>query len=182
MDSATAIALVTLVLGAVLGGAVQAVVAWQDRGREARAAALLVGNALGDALERTHEPHLHPVRPVVIAFESYVQVWESERKALARILPAEDYAGISVAFAKLHKIKRDEEIGSDLREQVFDGLLDAGRACEMARRIAWKYAQSPRAKAGRWIRGHRNEYETRRGHRKVAREVRRIRRTRPPDA
>ena len=58
-------AVAVVVLGAVLGGAIQTVRAWQDR-REGRAAALVVFDALSEALGKTHEPQSHPMRPVVV--------------------------------------------------------------------------------------------------------------------
>lgn len=174
MDQAAAIAIGTLILGAVLGGAVQAITAWLGRRREGRAAALVIGGALTDALERTHEPQMHPVHPVVIAFDGYIKTWDAERKPLALTMSAADYAVISEAFAKLQRIRRDEEIGGDLREQVFDSLLDAGQACEMARRVTWSHAQSPRDRVRRWFRLRRKGRRTDRELRKLEREARRL--------
>jgi nucleoside-diphosphate-sugar epimerase len=60
--------------------------------REDRAAAVVVLSTLREALDKTHEPQLHPVRPVVIPFFSYAEVWNAERKALAKRMTDEGSA------------------------------------------------------------------------------------------
>lgn len=151
MDQAATVAVGTVLLGAILSGTRRAATAWRDRNREGRAAALVILVALREALIKTHAPHLHPVRPVVVPFASYAGVWQSERKALARTMTLEKFRHVDAAFAALSALQKSEELGGDLREEVFDGLWDAGMLCEKARRIAWRQTQSPRDQVQRWI-------------------------------
>jgi nucleoside-diphosphate-sugar epimerase len=120
--------------------------------REDRAAAVVVLGTLSEALDKTHEPQLHPVRPVVIPFSSYAEVWNAERKALAKRMTDEEFSTAESAFAALASLQKSEELGDDLREEVFDGLLDAASHCEGARRVVWRQTQSPRDRVERWIR------------------------------
>lgn len=178
MDQAATIAISTVLLGAIFGGTMRVITAWLERRREGRAAALVIYDALKEALEKLHEPHMHPIRPVLIAFDTYISVWDVERKALARTLSADDFAAISSAFGDLRAIRRCEEAGLDLREEVFGSLYAAGQLCEMGRRIAWRHAQSPRARAGRWRDSRREELKKRRSHREVERNIIELRRQR----
>ena len=91
--------------------------------REDRAAAVVVLGALREALSKTHEPQLHPVRPVVVPFASYAEVWSAERKTLAGKMTDEEFSAAESAFAALASLHKSEELGDDLREEVFDGLL-----------------------------------------------------------
>lgn len=148
--------------------------------REDRAAAVVVLGALREALDKTYEPHLHPVRPVVIPFSSYAEVWSVERKTLARRMTGEGFSTAESAFAALASLQKSEELGGDLREEVFDGLLDAAGHCEGARRVVWRQTQSPRDRAERWIRRRISEMQVRHEHRKLGREAAKIRKRRSP--
>lgn len=159
---------------ALLGPAVFAGNRLRER-REDRAAAVVVLGALRVALSETHEPHVHPVRPVVIPFASYAEVWSAERKTLAGRLTNEEFSAAESAFAALASLQKSEEQGNDLREEVFDGLLDAAGRCENARRVVWKHAQSPRDQVERWIHMRLSELQKRREYWKLGREVARIR-------
>ena len=99
-------ALAVVVIGAILGGVVQAVFAARDRKREARAAALIVGDALTEALMRNHEPQRNPFRPVFIDYGAYGVVWDTERKALARTMAKDDFQAVSKAFGALRVLGR----------------------------------------------------------------------------
>lgn len=68
--------------------------------RERRAAAVVVLGVLREALSKTHEPHMHPVR-TVIPFASYAEVWSTERKALAGRMTDEEFSAAESAFAAL---------------------------------------------------------------------------------
>ncbi len=93
-----------------------------------------------------------------IDYAAYAAVWEAERKALARtIVPVDDYAIVSKAFDELRTIGKMEAVGRDLTEEVFDSLSDAAQACEFARRVTWRYSQSPRDRIERWFRKTRKE-------------------------
>lgn len=140
----------TALVGAIVGGIAQVANRWLRERKEAQGAARVVLAALREALVKTHEPYLHPVRPVVIPFAAYTVVWESERKALARMMAVDDFGTIDKAFAALSELQKAEELGEDLREEVFDGLWSAGQLCEKARRIAWRQTQSARDRARRW--------------------------------
>jgi hypothetical protein len=148
--------------------------------REGRAAAAVVLGALREALGKTYEPHMHPVRPVVVPFASYAEVWSTERKTLAGKLTNEEFSAAESAFGALAVLQKSEELGRDLREEVFDGLLDAAGQCEQARRIVWKHTQSPRDRVERWIRRRVGELRARHDHRKLGREVTRIRKRANP--
>src|SRR4051812_48526532 len=84
MDNAALVAVGTVVLGALLGGVIQATNAWRDRNREGRAAAQVVWDALTEALRASSTPLLEPSSPVFIDLSGYTAVWAQERKALAR--------------------------------------------------------------------------------------------------
>lgn len=165
-------AIAVVVLGAIFGGLIQVASAWSDRDREGRAAALVVYDVLSEALGKAHEPQLHPTQPVVVDFLAYTSTWEIERKALARTMPPRSYAAISEAFAELRTLGRKEALAHDLRDEVFDALLDASQRCEQARRIAWRHAQSRRARGLGQLRRRREDFRTWRGHRRVGRSVR----------
>lgn len=140
-----------------------------------RAAAKVILSALCEALDKTYEPQLHPVRPVVVPFASYAKVWSDERKTLAEGMTQEELDAAQSAFAALASLQKSEGLGSDLREEVFDGLLDAAGQCERARRVVWKHTQSPRDRVERRIRRRISELRVRREHRKLGREVAKIR-------
>jgi len=127
--------------------------------------------ALRDALVKTHSTQLHPFRSVVIPFASYAGVWEAERRALAHSMPPDELDVIEQAFAALSTLQKNEALGGDLREEVFDGLYDAGQQCEFARRIAWKHAQTPRSRVERWIKLRGCRLQERRDHRKLGRAI-----------
>jgi hypothetical protein len=179
MSSAASLAVGTIILGALLGGVVNAAFASLDRRRERRAAALVVYDALVDALARTHGAAQESLmKPVVIPFEAYAKVWETERKSLARAIPALDYADLATAFSNLEALRRAETLGEDLREEIYDALHEAGQSCEKARRVAWRKAQSPRARIERRLRLWVKRVKERWGHFQVAHRVQRVRKRR----
>lgn len=147
--------------------------AWRvvARRRESRTAATLILGALRDALVKTHSTQLHPFRTVVIPFASYAGVWEAERRALAHSMPPDELDVIEQAFAALSTLQKNEALGGDLREEVFDGLYDAGQQCEFARRIAWKHAQTPRSRVERWLKLRARRLQERRDYWKLGRTV-----------
>lgn len=73
-----------------------------------------------------------------------------------------------------------EELGNDLREEVFDGLLDAAGQCEKARRFVWKHTQSPRDQVERWIHIRLRELRKRHEYWRLGREVAKIRKRGSP--
>ena len=150
--------------------------------REERAAAVVVLGALREALSRTHEPHMHPIRPVIVPFTSYAEVWSAERKALAGRMTDEEFSVAESAFAALASLQKSEELGNDLREEVFDGLLDAAEQCEEARRFVWKHTQSPRDQVERWIRIRQGELRKHHEYWRLGREVAKIRKRRSPQS
>src|ERR1700730_7634981 len=168
-------AIAVLIVGAVLGGVIQALNAMLDRNREGRAAALVVGDALTEALIRNHAPESNPARPVIVDFSAYAAVWEMERKALARIMSADDYNTVSKAFGALRVPAKMEIVGLDLRDEVFDALYQAGMACEFGRRVTHKYAQSRPAKLRLWLARTRGDLTKRREFRKLNRAWREAR-------
>ena len=129
----------------------------RNRKVEGRASARVAGDALTSALIRNYEPKQQPFKPVFIDYAAYAAVWEAERKALARAMTVDDYATVSKAFDELRTIGKMEAVGRDLTEEVFDSLSDAAQACEFARRVTWRYSQSPRDRIERWIRQTRKE-------------------------
>ncbi len=118
---------------------------------------------------------MHPFTPIFIDYGAYAVVWEAERKALARIMTADDYATVSKAFDELRTIGKMETVGRDLNEEVFGSLYQAGQACEFARRVTWRYSQSPRDRAERWGRQTRKERASNRELRKLDRQWRQAR-------
>jgi hypothetical protein len=146
-----------VILGAVLGGAVKWLLGERDRRVEGRASARVVGDTLTSALIRNHQPKEQPFKPVFIDYGAYAVVWETERKTLARTMTADDYATVSKAFDELRTVGKMETAGRDLKEEVFDSLTDAAQACEFARRVTWRYSQSPRDRIERWVRQTRKE-------------------------
>jgi hypothetical protein len=140
-----------VILAAILGGVIQATIAMLDRNREARAAALVVGDALTEALLQNHAPQMHPGRPVIVDYSAYAAVWETERKVLARVMARDDYNTVSKAFGRLRVIAKKETVGLDLRDEVFDALYEAGQACEFGRRVTHRYAQSGTEKHKLWL-------------------------------
>lgn len=142
--------------------------------REARAAAVVVLGALREALSKTYKPQMHPVRPVVVPFASYAEVWSAERKTLAGRMTGEEFSTAESAFAALASLQKSEQLGGDLREEVFDGLLDAAGQCERARRVVWTHTQSPRDRVERWIRRRISELRVRHEHWRVGREVAKV--------
>ena len=148
--------------------------------REARAAAVVVLGALREALSKTYEPQMHPVHPVVVPFASYAEVWSAERKTLAGRMTDEEFSTAESAFAALASLQKSEQLGGDLREEVFDGLLDAAGQCEKARRVVWTHTQSPRDRVGRWIRRRISELRVRHEHWRLGREVAKIKKRRSP--
>jgi hypothetical protein len=176
MSSAASLAIGTIILGALLGGVVNATFASLDRRRERRAAALVVYDALVDALARTQGAAQESLmKPVVIPFEAYAKIWETERKPLARSIPALDYADLATAFSNLEALRRAEALGEDLREEIYDALHEAGQSCEKARRVAWRKAQTPKARIERRFRLWIKRVKERWGHLQVARQVQRVR-------
>lgn len=167
VDFTIVVELCRALLAPILSAALKAV----NRRRESRAAALLILGALRDALVRTHATQLHPFRPVVVPFDSYAGVWEAERRALAHSMPPNELDVIEQAFAALSTLQKNEALGGDLREEVFDGLYDAGQQCEFARRIAWKHAQTPRSRVQRWIKLRARRLQERRDYWKLGRAV-----------
>jgi hypothetical protein len=146
-----------VILGAVLGGVVKWLLGERDRKVEGRASARVVGDALTGALLRNYQPKQQPFKPVFIDYGAYAVVWETERKALARTMTADDYATVSKAFDELRTIGKMEAAGRDLTEEVFGSLTNAAQACEFARRVTWRYSQSPRDRLERWVRQTRKE-------------------------
>jgi hypothetical protein len=158
-----------VILGAILGGVVRWLAGERDRRVEGRASARVAGDALTSALIRNHEPQRQPFKPVFIDYSAYAVVWETERKALARTMTADDYATVSKAFDELRTIGKMEDSGHDLSEEVFDSLTHATQACEFARRVTWRYSQSPRDRIEQWVRQTRKERANNREFRKLAR-------------
>lgn len=146
-----------VILGAVLGGVVKWLLGERDRRVEGCASARVVGDTLTSALIRNAQPQQQPFTPVFIDYGAYAVVWETERKALARTMTADDYATVSKAFDELRTIGKMEAAGRDLTEEVFDALTDAAQACEFARRVTWRYSQSPRDRIERWVGQTRKE-------------------------
>lgn len=158
-----------VILGAVLGGGVKWLLGERDRRVEGRASARVVGDTLTSALLRNYEPKQRPFKPVFIDYGAYALVWETERKALARTMTADDYATVSKAFDELGTIGKMEAAGRDLTEEVFGSLTHAAQACEFARRVTWRYSQSPRDRIEQWVRQTRKERTTNRELRKLDR-------------
>jgi hypothetical protein len=148
--------------------------------RKRRAAARVVLSALREALDKTHEPQMHPARPVIVPFATYTKTWSDERKALAEGMTQEELDAAQSAFAALASLQKSEKLGIDLRNEVFDGLLDAAGQCEKARRVVWKHTQSPPDRVERWIRRRISELRVRHEHRRLGREVAKIRKQRSP--
>ncbi len=129
----------------------------------------MAGDALTSALIRNHQPQQQPFNPVFIDYGAYAVVWETERKALARTMTADDYATVSKAFDELRTIGKMETAGRDLSEEVFGSLTHAAQACEFARRVTWRYSQSPRDRIEQWVRQTRKERANSRELRKLDR-------------
>lgn len=166
-------------VGPLVGLAVVAANHLRER-RKRRGAARVVLTALREALDKTHEPQMHPVRPVIVPFATYAKTWRDERKVLAEGMTQEELDAAQSAFAALASLQKSEKLGIDLRDEVFDGLLDAARQCEKARRVVWRHTQSPRDRVGRWIHGRISELRVRHEHRRLGREVAKIRKQRGP--
>lgn len=164
-----------VILGAVLGGVVKWLLGERDRRVEGRVSARLVGDTLTSALLRNYEPKQRPFKPVFIDYGAYALVWETERKALARTMTADDYATVSKAFDELGTIGKMETAGRDLTEEVFGSLTNAAQACEFARRVTWRYSQSPRDRMERWVRQTRKERASNRELRRLDRQWRQAR-------
>lgn len=168
-------AVAVVVLGGVLGGIVQWLLGERNRRVEGRTSARVVGDVLTSALIRNHKPQMQPFKPIFIDYGAYAVLWETERKALARIMTADDYATVSKAFDELRTIGKMEAVGRDLSEEVFGSLYQAGQACEFARRVTWRYSQSPRDRTERWVRQTRTERAKNRELRKLDRQWRQAR-------
>jgi hypothetical protein len=123
---------------------------------------------------------MNPFKPIFIDYGAYAVVWETERKALARVMTADDYATVSKAFDELRTLGKMEAVGRDLNEEVFGSLYHAGQACEFARRITWRYSQSPRDLIERWVRQNRKESASNRELRKLDRQWRQAREREKP--
>jgi hypothetical protein len=158
-----------VILGAVFGGVIKWLLGERDRKVEGRASARIVGDTLTSALVRNYEPKQRPFKPVFIDYGAYAVVWETERKALARTMTTDDYATVSGAFDELRTIGKMEAAGRDLTEEVFDSLTHAAQACEFARRVTWRYSQSPRDRIEQWVRQTRRERASNRELRKLDR-------------
>jgi len=169
-------ALAIVVIGAILGGVVQAAFAARDRKREARAAALIVGDALTEALMRNHEPQRNPFQPVFIDYGAYGVVWDTERKALARTMAKDDFQAVSKAFGALRVLGKKDAAGYDLSDDVFDALYQAGMACEFGRRALHAYSLSRREKILLAVRQHLKAIKQRIEFRRMGREWQRARR------
>jgi hypothetical protein len=158
-----------VILGATLGGVIQWLLGERNRKVEGRASTRVVGDALTSALLRNYKPQRHPFKPVIIDYGAYAVVWETERKALARTMTADDYATVSKAFDELRTIGKMEAAGRDLSDEVFGSLTSAAQACEFARRVTWRYSQSSRDRIERWVRQTRRERAKNRELRKLDR-------------
>lgn len=169
-----------VILGAVLGGIVMWLLGERDRRVEGRASARVVGDTLTSALISNHKPQMHPFKPIFIDYGAYAAVWETERKALGRIMTADDYTKVSKAFDELRTIGKMEAAGRDLNDEVFGTLYKAGQACEFARRVTWLYSQSPRDRIERRVRQTRVELARKRELRKLDRQWRQAREQEKP--
>jgi hypothetical protein len=173
-------AVAIVILAAILGGVIQASNAALDRKREGRAAALVIGDALNEALERNFEPQRNPFRPVLVDHAAYAVAWETERKALARIMSRDDYNVASKAFSALRTLAKKEATGHDLRDEVFDSLYHAALACELGRRAMHRYAQSDVERLRQWLIAKRDAVVQRREYRKMGQAWRRAREAEDP--
>jgi hypothetical protein len=99
-------AVAVVVLGGVLGGIVHWLLGERNRRVEGRTSARVVGDVLTSALIRNHKPQMQPFKPIFIDYGAYAVLWETERKALARIMTADNYATVSKAFDELRTIGR----------------------------------------------------------------------------
>jgi hypothetical protein len=169
------VAIAAVIIGALLGGVVQAIFAARDRKREARAAALIVGDALTDALILNHGSQATPFRPVFIDYAAYGAVWETERKALAPMIARADYQLVSKAFSALRVLGKKDTKGYDLSNDVFDALYDAAMACEMARRALHSYSLTRREKLLNIARERLVKVKQRREYARMGREAVRAR-------
>jgi len=169
------VAIGAVIIGALLGGVVQAIFAARDRKRQARAAALIIGDALTDALILNHKPQTNPFKPVFIDYAAYSTVWETERKALAAMIARDDYQLVSKAFSALRVLGKKDTKGYDLSDDVFDALNDAAMACEMARRALHTYSLSRREKLLALARERLVEVRQRREYARMGREMLRAR-------
>ncbi len=168
-------AVAVVVFGGVLGGVVQWLLAERNHRVEGRTSARVVGDVLTSALIRNHKPQMNPFKPIFIDYGAYAVVWETERKALARVMTANDYVAVSKAFDELRTLGKMEAVGRDLNEEVFGSLYHAGQACEFARRVTWRYSQSQRDRMERWVRKTRKERVSSRELRKLDRQWRQAR-------
>lgn len=158
-----------VILGPVLACAVTWLLGQRDRRVEGRASARVIGGTLTSVLIRNYQPKEHPFRPVFIDYGAYAAAWETERKTLARIMTADDYSTVEKAVDELCTVGKMEAAGRDLKEEVFDALSHAAQACEFARRVTWRYSQSPRDRIREWARQARKQWADRREFRKLDR-------------
>lgn len=131
-----------VILSAVLGGVVQWYLGEQDRRVQGRASARVILDVLTSATCRNYGPKQQPFALISIDYAGYVAAWGSERKALARVMMADEFAVIAKAFDELRTIGKMESQGKDLSEIVYDVMMDATHACEKARRILCPYSYS----------------------------------------